>query len=348
MGNKKRKKQSYSKKKSTKKKSNGKLLLIEFLFLLVLVPVAFMIYKISQIPTYDMSEITIEQNDFHDANIENYTNIALFGVDSRANELQNNTRSDCIMVASINNRTKEVKLTSFYRDTYVYIADHGYTKLTHAYAYGGPSLAMSTLNKNFDLSITDFVTVNFSALTNIIDALGGVNIKITKDELKYVNAYARDVAKINGTTVKKIKKPGMHTLNGIQATGYCRVRYTAGGDFTRAQRQRAVLQQISKKVSKSNPITLYKLVNEMLPQIYTSLDTNDLLALSTGIFSYNISEDFGFPFEKDTPTIRGASVVTARTLSSNVITLHEKLFQTQNYTPSSTVEYRSNEIQGFY
>lgn len=348
MGKKRRKKQGYQKRKTKQKKSHGKLLLVEFLLLLVLVPVAFAIYKISQIKTYDMSEITIEQNDFHDANIDNYTNIALFGVDSRANELKNNTRSDCIMVASINNRTKEVKITSFYRDTYVYIADHGYTKLTHAYAYGGPSLAISTLNKNFDLSITDFVTVNFSALTNIIDALGGVDIKITKDELKYVNAYARDVAKINGTTVKKIKKAGKQTLNGIQATGYCRVRYTAGGDFTRAQRQRTVLQQIAQKASKANPITLYKLLNEMLPQIYTSLDTNDLLALSTGIFSYNISEDFGFPFEKDTPTIRGASVVTANTLSSNVITLHEKLFQTENYVPSSTVEYRSNEIQSFY
>lgn len=348
MGKKRRKKQGYQKSKTRKKKSHVKLLLVEFLLLLVLVPVAFAIYKISQIETYDMSEMTIEQNDFHDANIDNYTNIALFGVDSRANELKNNTRSDCIMVASINNRTKEVKITSFYRDTYVYIADHGYTKLTHAYAYGGPSLAISTLNKNFDLSITDFITVNFSALTNIIDALGGVDIKITKDELKYVNAYARDVAKINGTTVKKIKKPGKQTLNGIQATGYCRVRYTAGGDFTRAQRQRTVLQQIAQKASKANPVTLYKLLNEILPQIYTSLDTNDLLALSTGIFSYNLSEDFGFPFEKDTPTIGGASVVTANTLSSNVIALHEKLFQTENYIPSSTVEYRSNEIQSFY
>lgn len=335
------------KRKKTKKKRYW-LYALELILLLILIPVGYLVYGISQIPTYDMSDAVIEMNEFSDANIANYTNIALFGVDSRANELTKETRSDCIMIASINNQTKEVNLCSIYRDTFVYIADHGYTKMTHAYAYGGPSLAISTLNKNFDLNITDFVTINFSALSNIIDALGGVDIDIQKEELKYVNAYARDVARINGTTTTKIKKPGLQTLTGVQATGYCRVRYTAGGDFTRAQRQRTVLQQIIKKIKQADPITLYQMLNEFFPQIYTSLDTADILKLASGALSYDIKEDFGFPFDKETPTINSASVVTANTLSSNVIQLHEKLFQTTGYIPSSTVDYRSNEISTFY
>lgn len=335
-----------SKKKTQKKKHI--IYIIEALLLLILIPCAFLYYTLSKIPTHEIDEKTIEENQYSDANIDDYTNIALFGVDSRANELTQNTRTDCIIIASIHNKTKEVKLASMYRDTYVYIADHGYTKLNHAYAYGGPELSLSTLNKNFDLNIKDFVTINFSVLSNVIDALGGVDIDITKEELKYVNAYAKDVARINGTTVEKIKKPGLQTLSGTQATGYCRVRYTAGGDFTRAKRQRTVMQQIVKKAKSSNPVTLYNIMNEILPQIYTSLDTNELLKLSTGILSYDIKDNFGFPFETETPKINGACVVTAKTLSSNVSKLHEKLFGTIGYKPSSTVDYRSNEISRAY
>lgn len=320
--------------------------IIELILLLILIPIVLLYVKLGQIPTYDIDKSAIQQNEYQDANIDDYTNIALFGVDSRANELREKTRTDCIIIASINNKTKDVKLASIYRDTFVYIADHGYTKINHAYAYGGPELALSTINKNFDLNVTDFVTVNFSILTEVIDMLGGVDIEITEDELDYVNDYAKDVARINGTTTKKIPSAGLQTLTGIQATGYCRVRYTSGGDFTRSQRQRTVMNQIVKKMKSSNPVTLYKIMDEVLPQIYTSLDTNTLMSLASHALSYNIKEDFGFPFEKSTPTIKGASVVTAETLSSNVSTLHKKLFGTTGYTPSSTVDYRSNEIGG--
>lgn len=338
------KKKKNTKEKRQKKKWRYALYALEIILLLILIPSALCIYKISQIETYHMDQNKIEENEFSDPNIDNYTNIALFGVDSRANELTKNTRTDSIIIASINNKTKEVRLASLYRDTYVYIADHGYTKLNHAYAYGGPELALSTINKNFDLNVHDFVTINFSALSNVIDAVGGVDIRIKEDELKWVNAYAKDVARINGTKAKTIKKPGLHTLSGAQATGYCRVRYTSGGDFTRAKRQRTVLKQLVKKAKSADPITLYKLMDEFLPQIYTSLDTSDILSLASGIFFYDIDANFGFPFESATPTINGASVVTAETLSSNVSQLHKKLFGTIDYTPSSTVEYRSNEI----
>lgn len=331
-------------KKKKRKKRLRRLLILEFLVILIILPIGYLYYMIDKIPKHKMDESKIVINDFNNDDIKDYQNIAIFGVDSRANELNKNTRSDSIIVASIHKKTKKVKLVSVFRDTCVNIDGHGYTKINHAYSYGGPELAISTLNRNFDLNITDFVTVNFSALTNVIDLLGGITLDIKEEELKYVNAYARDVAKINGTVHKPIEAPGSQVVTGTQATGYCRVRYTKGGDFTRALRQRTVIYQILKK-AKSSPTKLLPVANEMLPQIYTSLNTKELFGLSLGILFYDIEEDTGFPFDTAFKTINKASVVVPTTLSSNVTKLHSLLFGTGNYAPSSTVQTFSKEIQ---
>lgn len=331
-------------KKKTKKKRMKYILILELILILILVPAVFLFFQIEKIKTYHMDYSLIAQNDLDDSNMKNYTNIILFGVDSRSNELEKKTRTDSIMIASIHKKTKKVKLISIYRDTYVQIEGHGYTKLNHAYAYGGPELAISTINKNFDLNIKDFVTVNFSALSNVIDALGGVEIDITEEELKYVNAYTRDVARINGTECVYLQTAGTQTLSGTQATGYCRVRYTSGGDYTRAQRQRTVVNQILKKAKSSNPKTLYSIMNETLPQVYTSLSSTKILGLASNVFFYKMDTDTGFPFDKTTKTINKASVVVPTTLTSNVTQLHETLFNTTGYVPSSTVQTYSNEI----
>lgn len=332
-------------KKKKKKKRIKYLLILEILLVLILIPIVYLYIMVEKIPTYDMDDTQIVVNGFENDDVDDYRNIAIFGVDSRANELDKNTRSDSIIVASINKKTKDVKLISIFRDTYVNIQDHGFTKINHAYSFGGPELAISTINTNFDLNITDFVTVNFSALTNVIDLLGGITLDITEAELKYVNDYARDVAKINGTTFVRIQAPGEQVVDGTQATGYCRVRYTKGGDFTRAERQRTVIQQILKK-SKSSPTKLIPVVNEMLPQIYTSLSTTEILSLASGIGFYDITEDSGFPFEQVAKKVNGASVVLPITLSSNVTELHKFYFGTENYVPSSTVQDFSSQIEG--
>ena len=265
-------------------------------------------------------------------------------MDSRANDLRKNTRSDSIIVASINNKTHDVKLVSIYRDTYVKIHDHGCTKINHAYAYGGPDLAVNTLNKNFDLNIKDFVTVNFSALTNVIDELGGVELTIKKEELKWVNAYGHDVAKINGQKYTKIKHPGKQTVTGVQATGYCRVRYTKGGDFTRAERQRTVLQAIFAKAKKSSPTALISAMNKIFPQIYTSLSTSDILSLMKYLPFYEIGDQQGFPYKLSCHRGRdGIYYDFPTTLVSNVKKLHKELFGTDNYEPSKLVHTISKE-----
>ncbi len=334
-------------KKGKRKRRLRRLLTFELILIILLVPVAFAIISLSKIQVYEADLDHVTQNSFHDPNINNYTNLIVYGVDSRANDLAKNTRSDSIMIVSINKKTKDIKLSSIFRDTFVNIENHGYTKVNHAYAYGGPSLSISTINKNCDLNIKDFVTVNFSALTNVIDMLGGIELDITKAELGYVNAYTRDVARINNMDFTYIKSPGRQIVTGVQATGYCRVRYTKGGDFTRAERQRTVLKAIFEKAKKSNPVTLYKVANEILPQIYTSLSTPQMIKLGAVLPLYKISDSKGFPFQNATPTINSQSVVVAQTLSSNVSQLHEYLFGTKNYEPSETVKEISQKIEAY-
>ncbi len=313
------------------------LLILALLLIAAMAACFYFISRLQEIDSEPLSNVSI--NEMSDPNINHYTNIMIFGVDSRANDLRQNTRSDSIILASIHNKTHEVTLTSIFRDTYVRIPDHGYTKINHAYSYGGPELAVNVVNENFDLNVHDFITVNFSALSNVIDALGGIELNIQKKERKWVNAYARDVARINGTEYTKIKKPGRQTVTGVQATGYCRVRYTAGGDFTRAKRQRKVLKAIFAKAKKSNPITLYRVMEQMLPQIYTSLNTKDILNLAKYLPFYEIKNSRGFPYKLDCHRAGdGIYYDFPDTLSSNVTKLHAKLFGTKNYSPSQTVQ----------
>ena len=176
-----------------------------------------------------MQQVNIDENNLSvdtavEEQLTGYRNIALFGVDSRDNDLGEGNRSDCIIIASINNDTKEINLVSVYRDTYVDIEGYGLDKITHAYSYGGPELALKTLNKNLDLNIKEFVTVNFDAVADAVDALGGVDIRIEEDEIPYVNSAIKDTAKHTGLEAEYINSAGMQTLNGVQAVGYSRVR----------------------------------------------------------------------------------------------------------------------------
>lgn len=331
-------------KRKKRRKRIRRIILVELLILLIIIPVVYTLYQLNRIPRQSLDLESIEVNQIDLDELKDYHNIAIFGVDSRANDLKKNTRSDSIMVLSINKKTNDIKVCSIYRDTYVKIKDHGYTKVNHSYSYGGPALAINTLNTNLDLNITDFITVNFSAVTHMVDLLGGITLDIKEDELDYVNAYTRDVARINGTKFHYLKKAGKQKVDGTQATAYCRVRYTAGGDFTRAQRQRTVLNEIFNETKHASVTTLMNIANEMIPQVYTSLSNQELVLLGKDIFFYKMKGQEGFPFDKTAKRINGTSFVLAETLSSNVTKLHEFLFQQNNYKPSKTVQERSSVI----
>ncbi|HWT26921.1 MAG TPA: LCP family protein, partial [Mobilitalea sp.] len=206
-----------------------------------------------------------------------YRNIVIFGVDSRENALEKSTNSDTIIIASVNNKTKDVKLVSVYRDTYVNIPVRGYDKINAAYFTGGYSRALTTLNKNFDLDLKEYVTVNFEAVVKAIDLLGGITIDVQDNEWHYLNGYVNELNKINGTNVPHIKGPGTQVLNGTQATAYARIRYTAGGDFKRTERQRLVITKMFEKLKSSDIQTVNSFIKEVFPQVYTNLSSTEIL-----------------------------------------------------------------------
>ena len=155
-----------------------------------------------------------------------YTNYAFFGIDSQTGSMSDRgNRSDSIIVVSINNSTKDVKLLSIYRDTYVSI-NGKYNKINAAYSWGGPELAISTINRNLDLNIEKYATVNFKILADIVDAVGGIEVKVDKSILKNLNAYIGDMNRINGGHSPKLSSAGTYTLDGNQSVAYSRIRYT--------------------------------------------------------------------------------------------------------------------------
>lgn len=333
-------------KKNKKSKSKlAKLLLIEILILLLLLG-GYKLYSTLKKINFDNSQDkNILTNLFPDETQKGYRSIAIFGVDSRENKLDKNTHSDAIMIASINNKSKDVKLVSIYRDTYSKIPGYDFEKITHAYFKGGYSLSLSTINTNFDLNITDYITVNFKALVNTIDSLGGIELDITDAELKYLNGYTRDLNRINGTNVGKLKKSGKQTVNGTQATAYARIRYTKGGDFKRAERQRIVISKMLDKVKTTDKIKVLSIIDDVFPQVYTNLTSGEILKLAKSFASYDIVDEAGFPFEKDAHSYKKVSYVFPINLEENVIKLHEFLFDNETYEASSTVKEYSTHIE---
>ncbi len=204
-------------------------------------------------------------------------NIALFGIDETEGTVG---RSDCIMVLTIDNKHNELKLSSIIRDSYVVIPNKDKKdKINHAYAFGGPKLALETLNENFNLNIDKFISVNFSSLPKIVDDVGGITLDISDDELKYINRYIHNLNEINATNSPYITTSGSQLVDGTQALAYCRIRYTDGGDFERSQRHRTVLNQLFQK-SKALPLTQYpSLFNKIFPIIYTNLEPSDIFSL---------------------------------------------------------------------
>ncbi|MGL4451035.1 MAG: LCP family protein [Sarcina sp.] len=232
---------------------------------------------LGKIENVNLDEKNLGINEGVDSKYSHIKNIALFGVDAVDG---GHGRSDSIMVLTLNSKDKSIKLTSLMRDSYVSIDGHGKDKLNHAYAFGGPELAMKTINQNFDLNIKDFVTVNFETLPKIIDALGGVEIEIDSDEIKEVNKYISEMNQINKANSKMISSAGVQLLDGNQVMGYSRVRYTEGGDYRRTQRHRKVLTGVFEKFKDVDLLKVPNLINQVVPMVKTSLDTNKMISLA--------------------------------------------------------------------
>ncbi len=280
-----------------------------------------------------------------------YMNIALFGVDAiTTNDLYKGSRSDCTMIASVNVNTGDIKLVSIYRDTYMNLGTDVYHKCNHAYSGGGAEQAVKMLNMNLDMDITNFIAVNYQSLIDLVDGLGGIYIDVDKNELRHINNYQITIDKdLNLGGYTPVKETGYQKLNGLQATAYCRIRYDIpGGDFGRASNQREVIKAIEEQAKKTDVATLTKVFNKVVDEVFTSMDSKDLLELVSNINNYRIVEEAGFPEESMRTTgnigAKGSCVIPLD-LESNVVWLHKFLFDDENYTVSSTVKECGEKIK---
>jgi len=306
----------------------------------------------------DPSEIGISDSVLRSAGeggaMEGYTNIALFGVDalsSKGSDLLKGYRSDTIMIASINNATGEVTLVSVYRDTYLNLGNDSYNKCNAAYAKGGATQAVTMLNANLDLNITNWVTVSYKALATVVDDLGGIMINVESNEIDHLNNYQIAVAQAIGMpedSITPVRETGYQLLNGMQAASYCRIRYTDGNDFKRTERQREVLEAILAEAQTRDAATLTSIFTDVMNYTYTSFDEKTLLDMVLNVRDYRIVRDGGFP---SMDMMAGANLkaygdcVIPTSLEDNVIWLHEYLFNDVNYVPSDQVRTFSAYIK---
>ena len=333
------------KKKSSGLKIFGKIVLVLVIILAILVATIFWFVnnKLGKMQKIEINEEELGISEQVDENLSGYRNIALFGVDSRADDYGIGNRSDCIIIASINNKTKEIKLISVYRDTYVKIEGHGLDKITHAYSYGEAPLAIKTLNTNLDLNIKEFVTVNFDSVSEAVDQLGGVQLSITSEEVKYINDYIDETSKVTGKTSKHITQAGTYTVDGVQAVAYSRIRYTAGGDYKRTERMRTVIEAMLKKLKTKNLTEINSFADSILPQVYSNISLTDIISLVPDVTKYNIDESIGWPYNTKGITLDRWYGIPV-TLESNVKQLHQDAFGESDYNPSQTVKSISQSI----
>lgn len=270
---------------------------------------------------------------------EGYLNVALFGVDSRRSELEAGTRSDTIIVASLNKKTKEVRLASVYRDTLLKQDDGTYNKANAAYSFGGPKEAIALLNRNLDLDITHYVTVNFDAMIDVIDALGGVEVDVQDYEVNLITGYATEILEVTGREADGMYGPGPQVLNGALATAYCRIRYGGGDDYRRTERQRAVLAQIVQRAQGASLSQLNKIIDKVFPEINTNFTLQEILQYAKYATKYRLGETVGFPYEKTTARLSGVGdSVIATNLENDVLQLHKFFFGEDGYMPTETVK----------
>lgn len=309
----------------------------------------FVAAKLGQIDTQEIAQEDIIINKEIEENLddmgEGYLNVALFGVDSREGDLEEGTRTDCIIVASLNKETKEIRMVSVYRDTILDMSDGTLQKCNAAYSFGGPTMAINMLNMNLDLDIQKYVTVDFKVIAEIIDLIGGVEIELQEEEIQYLNEYLQETADVAGKEAHFVSASGLQTMDGVQATTYARIRSTAGGDFTRTERQRLVIEKMVEKIQQSDLRTINSVIDKVLPTVSTNFTSSEILSYAQYFAQYTLGENAGFPFDKATDTISGlGSVVIPVDLTDNVKQLHEFLFDTMDYTPSSKVQSISNAI----
>ena len=307
-------------KKEKKEKKHSKLkvffIIIAVILILLLIGVgigySFINSKLNKINYDKIDENTIEVTEGVTENLSGYRNIVLFGIDDADGYTG---RSDC-------------KMTSIYRDTYVEVPNHGYTKINHAYAYGGAALSMSTINRNLDLNIKEYVTINFQVVKDLVNEVGGIKINVTSAE---------------ASQIPGITKAGTYNLTGEQALAYGRIR-KIDTDYQRTERMRTVIDAVFSKIKKMSVAEMNKIADKILPELHTNITKSEITEVMTDVASYSIGESIGWPYKVNGKMINKVWYGVPQTLEESVEKLHKDLFDEENYQTTETVRNISNTI----
>jgi len=325
--------------------------IVEIVVLVILAVVLYGVSKLNRIKRPENEIMNqVEVNDDIEQDVlevtDKFRTIAVFGLDNRSNGNLDSGNSDVIIIVTIDNETQEVKMCSVYRDTYLDVGEGKFRKCNSAFAKGGPQAAISMLNKNLDLNISDYVTVDFNAVVECIDLVGGIELTITDEEAHYMIGYVKELNELTGNKSKVPEAGGTYHLDGVQATAYARIRYTAGNDFKRAERQRTVIAKLVEKAQQSDLKTINAIIDEVFADIETSFTNGELISLAAKVFDYQITGSVGFPFKLNNIELGSKGMVVAPcTLESNVKELHKFLYNNEEYVPSSTVRANSMKIE---
>ncbi len=285
--------------------------------------------------------LSVEQKE---AMEKGYWTLAIFGLDSRDGSTGKGNQSDVIMICNVNRSTGEIKLVSVFRDTYLNISDKdSYNKINAAYAQGGPEQAVKALNKNLDLNITDYATFNWAAVATAINILGGVDIEISNSEFYYINSFITETVQGTGIGSVQLTHAGLNHLDGVQAVAYGRLRLM-DTDYARTERQRLVIQKAFEKAKTADVDTLLSLVGNMFEMCSTNVSWEDLMSLVPNVTKYYLGDSLGFPMARGEQMIRSMDCVIPQTLESNVKSLHQFLYDEEDYEPSETVKTISKKI----
>lgn len=322
------------------------LLLVALILIVAMLIVGIVAYSYMHSIVDEIHNPTPENYDLSLVDVDGYINIALLGVDSRDMENIKGTRSDALMVVSINKDTNDVKVVSIYRDTYLKMGDTStYDKITHACVYGGPEMTVKSLNQAMDLNISNYVVVNFKAVADLVDAVGGITVNVEDYEIQQLNKYTIQTANnIGRKEYKLVEQAGPQTLEGVQAVSYGRIRKGVGDDYKRTERMRTVLTLVFNKMKTMSFSEVKGLIDMMVPQVKTNLEMNDILGLAFRLPGYNIVGSVGFPYDKTSGYLNKVSYVFPVNLAANTTKLHQEVFEQADYTPSALVSGISNEI----
>lgn len=293
--------------------------------------------KLDKVKQTDLNEENLNVNEEMEEENTHYLNVALFGIDAHSKDAKE-VQSDAIVIASLNEDTKEIKLVSVYGNAVLVDAKGKAVAAKNIYTNGAES-AVEMLNRNLDLDITHFAAVDFQAMIDVIDALGGIEIDVKEEEIQHITGYTADLITVTGKDSMGVTEAGPQILNGTQATAYCRIRATEGGDVDRAGRQKEVITKILEKMVQTTPTKLNEIIDKVFPEIETNFELKELVTYTPDFNSYKVNEMKGFPFqisEKKASEIEDA--VLPSDFKGDVLKLHQMFFPDMDYSPTKNVE----------